>query len=92
MTILATTQSKCTLVLLPSAHSLPPLPKTVGSSNLVSLAESLEWSQDTMDFAQKILLDSVVEHAKTKWQHRSEPGNLYLLRKKDDVGEGEMYI
>jgi hypothetical protein len=93
MTILARTKSPCTLILLPSAHVLPPPPKIIGSSNFSYLAsESLEWSQDVMNLAQKKLFDAVEEQAKTKWQQFDGSGSPNILRKKGDVGEGGMYI
>ncbi|KAG6885014.1 hypothetical protein C0993_006539 [Termitomyces sp. T159_Od127] len=95
LSVLSTThsQSRGTLILVPSPHIDPPPPRVLKpTSSFDSDRVTFEWSETTINLAQDLVFGAIDGIAPHWTPHIGGGGITSSTRKKSDVGEGGMYI
>jgi len=80
----------CVAILLPSSRLSDPLPKELKAGNSLVDADPEEWPPHTMNVAQDCLFGS----RGVQWENKSGRGRgtYPSARRKNEIGEGGMYI
>ncbi|KDR79097.1 hypothetical protein GALMADRAFT_154087 [Galerina marginata CBS 339.88] len=93
LSILAVGPVEGTLILLPSPHTPHPPPKEISPSNFSHLSQdSVDWSTQQINLAQKLVFQTLGEKVDQTWKPSDNEHKEKAPKRSTEIGEGGMYI